>query len=323
MRTLDKDGHSDMVILGGGPAGFTAALYAARAGLSAVVLEGLCAGGQMALSHQIDNYPGFDKGIDGFTLAKQMEAQALRFGAAVELATVQSVDLNTCPKVIRTNHGIFYGKALVIATGAVPRTLDLPEEQSLIGRGLHYCAACDGMFYRGKTVVVVGGGNSAAADALLLSRVAKKVILLHRRNALRAEKIYQSQLESAENVEFLWNNEVIGFHHGDTLTGIRIRSSLTGLEEDIPCDGVFVSVGRRPATELLDGQLELDHSGYVMADESTVTSIPGVFAAGDVRSKQVRQIVTAVADGAVAAHMAERYLSDQGVGNSISNVMPS
>ena len=311
MRILDKDRHFDMVILGGGPAGFTAALYAARAGLSVVVLEGLCAGGQMALSHQIDNYPGFDKGIDGFTLAKQMEAQALRFGAAVELATVQSVDLKACPKVIRTNHGTFYGKAVVIATGAVPKTLRLSGEQSLMGRGLHYCAACDGMFYRGKTVVVVGGGNSAAADALLLSRVAKKVILLHHRDALRAEKIYQEQLENAENVEFLWNREVIGFHHADTLTGIRVRDKRTDLEEDISCNGVFVSVGRRPATELLTGQLELDHSGYVMADESTITSIPGVFAAGDVRSKQVRQIVTAVADGAVAVHMAEKYLSDR------------
>ena len=310
MRTLDKYGHFDMVILGGGPAGFTAALYAARAGLSVVVLEGLSPGGQMALSHQIDNYPGFDKGIDGFTLAKQMEAQALRFGAAVELAAVQSVDLKACPKVIRTSHGTFYGKTLVIATGAVPRKLGLPGEQALMGRGLHYCAACDGMFYRGKTVVVVGGGNSAAADALLLSRIAKKVILLHRRDALRAEKIYQEQLESAENVEFLWNSEVTGFQHGDMLTGIRIRSRLTGQEEDIPCDGVFVSIGRRPATELLEGKLELDSSGYVMADESTITSIPGVFAAGDVRSKQVRQIVTAVADGAVAVHMAERYLSD-------------
>lgn len=311
MRASDKYDHFDMVILGGGPAGFTAALYAARAGLSVVVLEGLSAGGQMALSHQIDNYPGFDKGIDGFTLAKQMEAQALRFGAAVELATVQSVDLKACPKVIRTSHGTFYGKTLVIATGAVPRTLGLPGEQALIGRGLHYCAACDGMFYREKTVVVVGGGNSAAADALLLSRIAKKVTLLHRRDALRAEKIYQEQLESAENVEFLWNSEVTGFHHGDMLTGIRIRSRLTGLEEEIPCDGVFVSIGRRPATELLEGQLELDSSGYVMADESTVTSVPGVYAAGDVRSKQVRQIVTAVADGGVAVHMAERYLSDR------------
>lgn len=311
MRTLDNDGHSDMVILGGGPAGFTAALYAARAGLSVVVLEGLCAGGQMALSHQIDNYPGFDNGIDGFTLAKQMEAQALRFGAAVELAAVQSVDLSACPKVVRTNHGTFYGKTLVIATGAVPKSLGLPEEQSLTGRGLHYCAACDGMFYRGKTVVVVGGGNSAAGDALLLSRVAKKVILLHRRDALRAEKIYEQQLKNAKNVEFLWNSEVIGFTHADTLTGVRIRSRLTGLEDHISCDGIFVSVGRRPATELLEGQLELDDSGYVAANESTVTSIPGVFAAGDVRSKQVRQIVTAVADGAVAVHMAERYLSDR------------
>lgn len=311
MRTLDKDGHSDMVVLGGGPAGFTAALYAARAGLSVVVLEQLSAGGQMALSHQIDNYPGFDKGIDGFSLAKQMEAQALRFGAAVELAAVQSADLKACPKVIRTNHGTFYGKTVVIATGAVPKTLGLPEEQSLMGRGLHYCAACDGMFYRGKTVVVVGGGNSAAADALLLSRVAKKVTLIHRRDSLRAEKIYREQLENAENVAFLWNSEAIGFHHGDTLTGIRIRDKFTGQEEDIPCDGFFVSVGRRPATELLEGQLELDDSGYVIADESTATAIPGVFAAGDVRSKQVRQIVTAVADGAVAVHMAEKYLSDR------------
>lgn len=311
MHTLDKDSHFDMVILGGGPAGFTAALYAARAGLSVVVLEGLCAGGQMALSHQIDNYPGFDKSIDGFSLAKQMEAQALRFGAAMELAAVQSVDLKACPKVIRTNHGTCYGKTVVIATGAMPKALGLPEEETLMGRGLHYCAACDGMFYRGKTVVVVGGGNSAAGDALLLSRVAKKVILLHRRDSLRAETIYQKQLESAENVAFLWNSEVAGFTHADTLTGVRIRSRRTGLEEDIPCDGVFVSIGRRPATELLDGQLELDESGYVIADESTVTSIPGVFAAGDVRSKQVRQIVTAVADGAVAVHMAERFLSDR------------
>ena len=311
MRASDKYDHFDMVILGGGPAGFTAALYAARAGLSVVVLEGLSLGGQMALSHQIDNYPGFDKGIDGFSLAKQMEAQALCFGAAVELATVQSVDLKACPKVIRTSHGTFYGKTLVIATGAVPKALGLPEEETLIGRGLHYCAACDGMFYRGKTVVVVGGGNSAAADALLLSRVAKKVILLHRRDALRAEKIYEQQLKNAKNVEFLWNSEVIGFAHADTLTGVRIRSRLTGLEDHISCDGIFVSVGRRPATELLEGQLELDDSGYVAANESTVTSIPGVFAAGDVRSKQVRQIVTAVADGAAAVHMAEKYLSDR------------
>ena len=186
MKNTEKPTLFDMVILGGGPAGFTTALYAARAGLSALVLEQLSPGGQMALSHQIDNYPGFEDGIDGFTLAQKMESQALRFGASVELAEVRAVDLSSNPKVIQSSEGTFYGKTVVIATGAVPRTLGLPEEQALTGRGLHYCAACDGMFYRGKTVVVVGGGNSAAADALLLSRVAKKVIVVHRRDTLRA-----------------------------------------------------------------------------------------------------------------------------------------
>ena len=306
MNAIPK--HFDMVILGGGPAGFTAALYAARAGLSVVVLERLSPGGQMALSHQIDNYPGFDEGIDGLTLAQKMETQALRFGAEVKLAEVQSVELTSDPKIIRTSEGVYCGKTVVVATGAVPRTLGLPEEQALTGQGLHYCAACDGMFYRGKTVVVVGGGNSAAADALLLSRVAKKVILIHRRDTLRSEKVYPEPLQNAENVEFRWNSEVRRLLHGDTLTGVRIRDKLSGLEEEIPCDGVFVSVGRRPATALLEGQLELDDAGYVVADESTATGIPGVYAAGDVRAKPLRQIVTAVADGSVAVHMAESYL---------------
>lgn len=303
--------HFDMVILGGGPAGLTAALYAARAGFSVVVLEQLSAGGQMALSHQINNYPGFENGIDGVTLSQKMEAQALRFGALTKRAEVQSVDLTSDPKVIRTSEGVYCGKTVVVATGAVPRALGLPEEQAFIGRGLHYCAACDGMFYRGKTVLVVGGGNSAAADALLLSRIAEKVILVHRRDTLRAENIYRESLQNAENVEFRWNSEVRQLLHGDALTGVRIRDKLSGLEEDIPCDGVFVSIGRRPATELLEGQLKLDDSKYVIADESTVTNIPGVFAAGDVRAKGVRQIVTAVADGAVAAHMAESWLADR------------
>ena len=311
MKNTDHSRLFDMVILGGGPAGFTAALYAARAGLSAVVLEQLSAGGQMALSHKIDNYPGFEDGIDGFTLAEKMQAQALRFGAEMELAGVQSADLASNPKIIQTSEGVFYGKTAVIATGAVPRTLGLPEEQALTGRGVHYCAACDGMFYRGKTVVVVGGGNSAAMDALLLSRVAKKVIVVHRRDTLRAEKVYHAPLLNAENVEFRWNSEAVRLLHGDRLTGIRIRDKLSGLEADIPCDGVFVSVGRRPATELFEGQLDLDAAGYLVASETTSAAIPGVFAAGDVRTKQVRQIVTAVADGAVAAHMAQDYLAGQ------------
>ena len=311
MKHTEKSRLYDMVILGGGPAGFTAALYAARAGLSAVVLEQLSAGGQMALSHKIDNYPGFEDGIDGFTLAEHMQAQALRFGAEMELAEVRSADLSANPKIIQTSEGVFYGKTAVIATGAVPRTLGLPEEQALTGRGVHYCAACDGMFYRGKTVVVVGGGNSAAMDALLLSRVAKKVIVVHRRNTLRAEKVYHAPLLNADNVEFRWNSEVTQLLRGDRLRGVSIRTRDRALEEEILCDGVFISVGRRPATHLFDGQLALDDNGYVIADESTRTAIPGVYAVGDVRTKPVRQIVTAVADGAVAAHMVENYLSDQ------------
>lgn len=309
MSGIEKNSVFDMVILGGGPAGYTAALYAARAGLSALVLEKLSPGGQMALSHQIDNYPGFEAGIEGFTLAEKMEAQALRFGAVTELAEVLSADLKACPKVISTSEGTYYAKAVVIATGAVPRTLGLPEEASLTGRGVNYCAACDGMFYRNKTVVVVGGGNSAAADALLLSRVAKKVILVHRRDTLRAEKVYHRPLMEAENVEFRWNSEVTELLSGDRLTGIRIRSRLSGEEETLSCDGVFISVGRRPASQLFENQLALDSAGYVSADETTATNIPGVYAVGDIRTKPLRQVVTAVADGAVAVHMAEDYLA--------------
>ncbi|MDO5545380.1 MAG: thioredoxin-disulfide reductase [Eubacteriales bacterium] len=311
MTNAAKPGLFDMVILGGGPAGFTAALYAARAGLSALVLEKLSPGGQMALSHQIDNYPGFEGGIDGFTLAQKMEEQALRFGAVTELAEVRSVELKSDPKVIQTSEGVYYGKTVVIATGAEPKKLGLPEEQALTGRGVNYCAACDGMFYRNKTVVVVGGGNSAAADALLLSRVAERVIIVHRRDTLRADKIDQEPLKNAKNVEFRWNSEPAQLLHGDRLTGIRIRNRVSGLEEEIPCDGVFISVGRQPSTTLFAGQLELNASGYVTADESTATSIPGVYAVGDVRTKPVRQVVTAVADGAVAVHMAEGYLADR------------
>lgn len=309
MKNTEKPTLFDMVILGGGPAGFTAALYAARAGLSALVLEQLSPGGQMALSHQIDNYPGFEDGIDGFTLAQKMESQALRFGAAVELAEVRAVDLSSNPKVIQSSEGTFYGKTVVIATGAVPRTLGLPEEQALTGRGLHYCAACDGMFYRGKTVVVVGGGNTAAADALLLSRVAQKVIVVHRRDTLRASRLDAGRLRRTPNVELRWNTEVTALLHGDTVTGVALKNNVTGERSQAACDGVFVCVGRKPASDLVRGQLELDDGGYVAAGETTRTSLPGVYAVGDVRSKEVRQIVTAVADGAAAVHSAEADLA--------------
>ncbi len=305
---MENNRSFDMVIVGGGPGGYTAALYAARAGMRVVVLEKLSAGGQMAMSHQIDNYPGFPEGIDGFELGMRMQQQAERFGAQTAYVQVMGMDLHAQPKVIETNEGPYYGKTLVLATGANPRKLGLPNEDALVGRGVAYCAACDGMFYKGKTVVVVGGGNSAAADALLLSRVAEKVIVVHRRDQLRATKVYHQPLMHAPNVSFLWNSRVKEILHGQKVTGIIVEDVNTGEEKQIPCDGVFVSIGRVPATELVAGQLELDKDGYIPADETTQTSIPGVYAVGDVRAKQLRQIVTAVADGAVAVHMAEMEL---------------
>ena len=298
-----------MIIIGGGPAGYTAALYAARAGFDTLVLERLSAGGQMALTHQIDNYPGFEEGVDGFTLADKMKKQAERFGAKSKTAEVVHLDLAAEPKQIETASGTFLGRTVVLATGANPRELGVEKETELVGRGVAYCAACDGMFYRGKTVVVVGGGNTAAADALLLSRIAEKVILVHRRDTLRATKIYHEPLMQAQNVEFRWNSTVKELLHEEKIIGVRLSDVNTGEESTIACDGVFVSVGRRPATEFLGGQVNLDGNGYVVAGEDTKTNIPGVYAVGDMRTKELRQIVTAVADGAVAVHEAEKYLA--------------
>ena len=300
----------DIIIIGGGPGGYTAALYGARAGLDTLLLEKLAPGGPMAMTFQIDNYPGFEEGIDGFFLADKMQQQAERFGAKSELAEVYKVDLKADPKVIDSSEGRFYARTVAIATGANPRQLGVPNEAELVGRGVHYCAACDGMFYRNKVAVVVGGGNTAAADALLLSRVAKKVIVVHRRDVLRATKIYHAPLMAAENVEFRWDSAVEEVLFDGQVRGVRIRNLKSGAEEIVDCDGVFVSIGRKPATELFARQVELDAGGYIKADESTVSSVPGVFAVGDVRSKLVRQVVTAVSDGANAVHFAEEYLAE-------------
>ena len=300
----------DLIVIGGGPGGYTVALYGARAGLSTLILEKLSAGGQMALTHQIDNYPGFPEGIDGFELAESMQQQAERFGAVTEYAEVYKADLEAQPKVIESSEGKFLGRTVIIATGAGPRELGVPGEKELIGRGVNYCAACDGAFYKGKTVVVVGGGNTAAADAMLLSRVAKKVILVHRRDSLRATKIYHEPLMKAENVEFAWNSQVAEILHDQKVSGVVLKDVHSGQMRQVECDGIFVSVGRKPVTEFLGDQLELDKGGYILAGESTKTNIPGVYAVGDVRTKFLRQVVTAVADGAVAVHMAEEYLAE-------------
>ena len=298
----------DMVILGGGPGGYTAALYAARAGLDVVVLERLSAGGQMALTSQIDNYPGFPEGVDGFELGMKFQEQAERFGAVTEYAEVKSLDLRAEPKVVSTSEGDYFARTVVIATGAGPRKLGLDGEERLSGRGIHYCAHCDGMFYRDKVVAIVGGGNSAAAEAAFLSRIAKKVILIHRRDTLRATKIYHDPLKKLQNLEFRWNSAVTEILGENRLDRIRVENLLSGESEELHIDALFVSIGRKPATALVEGQLALEN-GYIIAGEDTKTSIPGVYAVGDLRTKALRQIITAAADGANAAAAAEEYLS--------------
>ncbi len=298
----------DMIVIGGGPGGYTAALYATRAGLDTLVLEKLSAGGQMTQTTQIDNYPGFDQGIDGYELGEKMRAGAERFGARTELAEVYSADLTRDVKRIETSEGTFLGRTVVIATGAGQKHLGVEREEQLVGRGVAYCAACDGMFYRGKTVAVVGGGNSAVADALVLSRICEKVILIHRRDTLRATKVYHEQLQKTENIELRWNSTVHQLLGEDRLSGLELRDVHTGALSQLPVDGVFISVGRTPVTELFKGQVALDGNGYILADETTRTNLPGVYAVGDARTKEVRQIITAAADGAVAAHYAESYL---------------
>lgn len=300
----------DVIIIGGGPAGYTTALYTARAGLSTIVLEKLSAGGQMALTTQIDNYPGFEEGVDGFTLGEKMQEGAERFGAETELAEVFSVELGGDIKSVETDMGVFRGRTVVIATGANARELGVENEAGLVGRGVNYCAACDGMFYKGKTVAIVGGGNTAAADALMLSRIAEKVIMIHRRDSLRATKVYHKALFEAENIEFKWDSAVKELLHEDKLNGIVIENLKTGASEKVECDGIFISIGRVPSSDLFRDQVEVDKAGYIIADESTKTSVSGVFAVGDIRTKDVRQVVTAVADGAVAAHGIEEYLAE-------------
>ena len=299
----------DTIIIGGGPSGYTAALYAARAGLDTLVLEKFSAGGQMTETSQIDNYPGFDEGIDGFTLGFKMQNGAEKYGAKTFATEVVSVDLFANPKIIKTDSGEYFAKTVIIATGAKHKHLGLENEEKLIGKGLGYCATCDGMFFKDKTVAVVGGGNSAASDALYLSKICKKVYLIHRRDTLRATKIYHEPLLKVENIEFIWNSRVTEFLFENKVNGVKIQNVNDNTESEIVIDGVFISIGRTPETELFAEQLKLDGSGYIVADETTKTNIDGVFAAGDVRTKALRQIVTAAADGATAVHFAEEYLN--------------
>ncbi len=300
----------DVLIIGGGPAGYSAALYATRAGLDTAVIERLSAGGQMTLTDIIENYPGFDEGIDGFSLGMKMQQGAERFGATTLYAEVLSTELNGGIKTIKTDIGDYLSKTVIIASGAIAKELGVDGEMQYIGKGIHYCAHCDGRFYKDKTVMVVGGGNSAVSDALYLSRLAKKVYLVHRRDSLRASKIYHNQLTESQNIEILWNSKISEFLADQRITGALVTNLLSEETKTVLCDGIFISIGRKPVTEFLSGQINCDQSGYIIADETTKTNIAGIFAAGDVRTKALRQIVTAVSDGATAVHFAEEYINE-------------
>lgn len=299
----------DVAVVGAGPAGLTAGLYAARAGLRTAVFEQLSPGGQLAQTERIENYPGFSEG-GGFELAWSMKEQAERFGVQIINEGVSSLDLALPVKQLRTPYGSYSARSVIVATGARPRKLGVPGEAQLTGRGVSYCATCDGSFFRGKTVMVVGGGNTAAADAIYLSRLAERVILVHRRDKLRATPVYHDQLAKLENVSFMWSTEVRALHGEEgKLVSAQVEHLSDGALETVPVDGVFVAVGTQPNTEFLAGALPLDAGGYIAASETGETPIPGVFAAGDVRAKALRQVVTAVSDGAVCAEQAANHVA--------------
>ena len=297
----------DLIIIGGGPAGYSAALYGARAGLSVLVLERMSVGGQMAITDIIDNYPGFDEGVEGFELGMKMQAGAERFGSVTEYTEVVSVDFSSSVKSVKTTGGEKLAYAVIIATGANPKQLQVSGENEYAGRGVHYCAHCDGRFYKDKTVVVVGGGNTAVSDALYLSNLAKKVYIVHRREEFRATKIYTDLLDKAQNVEKVTSVNIKEIIAQDKVKGVRVENG-QGESRVIDCDGVFVSIGRSPASEIFP-RLFKDEQGYIVAGEDTKTNIDGVYAVGDVRTKPLRQVVTAVSDGATAVHFAEEYIA--------------
>lgn len=300
----------DTLIIGAGPAGLTAAMYAARAGLKCAVIERLAPGGQMALTEHLENYPGFNQSTSGYELSQVMEAQATQFGAETIYDAVLSVDFTTCPKKLFLASGKeLLARTVIIATGVRPAKLQIPGEEEFSGSGISYCATCDGNFFRDKDVCVVGGGNTAVADAIYLSRICHKVSIIVRRDVLRATAIYNIKLREFDNVEIIWNTtveEVIG--RDFVVTGIKVKNAITGEEHTIDCAALFVAIGTVPNVEFLGDAVERDATGHIVTNSVGETSVPGVYAAGDIRSKKLRQITTAVADGANAAEDAAEHL---------------
>jgi thioredoxin reductase (NADPH) len=308
--------HSKVLIIGAGPAGYTAAIYAARASLDPLLVTGLQPGGQLTITTDVENFPGFAEVIQGPWLMEQMQRQAEHVGTRVILDMIESVDLGRRPFVATGDSGdVYVGDTLVLATGAQARWLGLPSEEMFRGFGVSACATCDGFFFRGKEVVVVGGGNTAVEEALYLTNHARRVTLVHRRDALRAEKILQDRLFRHPKIDIIWDTvveEILGEPEPPQVTGVRLRNLRTGALSDHPCDGVFIAIGHTPVTDLVAGQLPLDPEGYVIARaDSTETGVPGVFAAGDVKDKIFRQAVTAAGMGCMAALEADKFLAAQ------------
>ena len=298
----------DIIIIGSGPAGLSAAIYAQRACLDTIVIEknGI-SGGQVLNTWEVDNYPGFP-GVTGFELSRQFREHANKLGARVVQDEVVQVELSGNVKKVVCEEETYEARCVILASGAHHRTLEVPGEEELRGAGVSYCATCDGAFFRGRTVAVVGGGDAALEDAIFLARMCEKVYIVHRRDKLRGAKRLQERLQALENVEFVWNSETVAIEGNAQVEALRLRRTKTGEEKRLDVDGVFIAVGIAPESELYAGQLELDEQGYIRADESGQTSVPGVFAAGDVRTKALRQILTAASDGANCVASAERYL---------------
>lgn len=307
----DRDGIEKVIVLGSGPAGLSAALYAARADLNPLVLSGMELGGQVSLTHIVENYPGFPEGIGGPEMVDLFQKQAERFGARIEFDTATKIDLSARPFRITTYNSEYLTETLIISTGATPVHLNIPGEKELTGRGVSYCATCDGWFFKGKDVIVVGGGDSALEEGIFLTRYANTVTIVHRRDELRAGAILQKRAMSESKIRFIWNTIVTNIIGDDSVKSVLLKNIETGEEKDYPINGVFIFIGHRPNSQIFEGQLELDDHGYIKTDSSMKTSVPGVFVAGEVGDPTYRQVVTSAGMGAAAAMNAIRFLESQ------------